>query len=48
VSILGNVILTALIMERFHLPVPVANAISVSALSILNYAVANRWIFAHR
>jgi putative flippase GtrA len=48
VSILGNVILTALIMERFHLPVPVANAVSVSALSILNYAVANRWIFAHR
>jgi putative flippase GtrA len=48
VSIVGNVMLTALLVECLHVVPAVANALAVPVLSIVNYAVASRWIFASR
>jgi putative flippase GtrA len=48
VSIVGNVMLTALLVECLHVVPAVANALAVPVLSTVNYAVASRWIFASR
>jgi dolichol-phosphate mannosyltransferase len=48
VSIAGNVILTALLVGFLHVAPVVATALAVTALSIVNYTVARRWIFASR
>jgi putative flippase GtrA len=48
VSIVGNVMLTALLVECLHVVPAVANALAVPVLSIVNYAIASRWIFASR
>jgi putative flippase GtrA len=46
VSVVGNVVLTGLAVECLHIPAAIANAAAVSLLSALNYATANRWVFA--
>jgi dolichol-phosphate mannosyltransferase len=48
VSITGNVILTALLVELLHVVPAVANALAVAVLSIVNYTVASRWVFLSR
>jgi dolichol-phosphate mannosyltransferase len=45
VSITGNVILTASLVEFLHVVPAVANALAVAVLSIVNYTVASRWVF---
>jgi putative flippase GtrA len=46
ISILGNLVLTAVMVELFHIPPVVANTFAVLTLSLLNYRVVNRWVFA--
>jgi putative flippase GtrA len=45
-SLLGNVFLTAIYAGSFGLPAPVANALAVASLSVANFFVADRWVFA--
>lgn len=46
VSIAGNVALTAAFVAAFSWPVLVANTAAVALLSLVNFALADRWIFA--
>jgi len=46
ISIAGNVALMALLVAHLHLPLVPANALTVAALAAVNYAVADRWVFA--
>src|SRR5205085_2282585 len=45
VALVGNVVLTALYLARLHAPAVVANALAVGTLMIVNFFVADRWIF---
>jgi putative flippase GtrA len=45
-SLLGNVFFTAIYAGSFGLPTPVANALAVASLSVANFFVADRWVFA--
>jgi dolichol-phosphate mannosyltransferase len=45
VSIAGNVVLTALFVEAFGMPVLVANTLAVLTLTGINYEVADRFVF---
>ena len=45
VSILGNVLLTALTVHFLELPVLVATTLAGVTLSMVNYASASRWVF---
>jgi putative flippase GtrA len=45
VSLIGNVVLTAALVEAWHLPVVVANVVAVGAMSLANFLVADRWVF---
>lgn len=44
-SIAGNVIVTAALVELLHVPAIPANAIAVAVTSIINFTVADRWVF---
>jgi putative flippase GtrA len=44
-SILGNVALTAIYRELTGCPVLVANALAVLTMTVVNFHVADRWIF---
>ena len=46
VSVLGNVVVTAVAIECLRVPAVIANTLAVSVLSILNYFAANRCVFA--
>ena len=46
VSVLGNVLVTALAIEYLRLPPLMANALAVTILCCVNYAAARSWIFA--
>ncbi len=45
VAIGGNVVLTALYLALLHSPAIVANTLAVATLTIVNFFVADRWIF---
>jgi putative flippase GtrA len=45
-SIAGNIIVTMLAVEAFHLPALAANAIAVAVTSVGNFMVADRWVFS--
>jgi putative flippase GtrA len=45
VSLASNVILTVLIRNWFGVPLLVANVIAVGITAILNFVVADRWVF---
>ncbi|MDR1989084.1 MAG: GtrA family protein [Acidobacteriaceae bacterium] len=45
-SVAGNVAVT-LALTRIGVPLLVANAVAVAAMSALNYAAADRWVFRH-
>jgi putative flippase GtrA len=45
-SIIGNVIVTGLFIRTLHLRIVAANAIAVVVMSAINFAVADRWVFA--
>ncbi|MGC4083588.1 MAG: GtrA family protein [Vicinamibacterales bacterium] len=46
ISIAGNVVVTALLVEWCGMPPLVANAAAVAVTSAANFAVADRWVFA--
>jgi putative flippase GtrA len=45
VSIVGNVVAAALAVEYLHMAAPIANTLAALLLSVLNFALANRWVF---
>src|SRR5437868_5772206 len=44
-SIGGNVVLMALLVRGFGMPVIAANVIAVGLLSAANFAISDRWVF---
>ena len=44
-SILGNLIVTGIVVELLHVTPVVANAVAVGVTSIANFIVADRWVF---
>ena len=46
VSLIGNVIVTTVLVETLHIPTVVANIGAVCATSVANFAVADRWVFS--
>ncbi len=46
VSLAGNVGITVALVEYLHLTVVLANACAAGTLSVLNFYVADRWVFA--
>jgi dolichol-phosphate mannosyltransferase len=46
VSLAGNVAITVFLAEWLHVPVVLANACAVGVLSVLNFLLADRWVFA--
>jgi putative flippase GtrA len=47
-SVIGNVIATTIAVERLRLPLIAANACAVAATSVVNFVLADRWVFARR
>jgi putative flippase GtrA len=45
-SLVGNVIVTALALKFFHLPILIANTTAVLATSLANFLVSDRWVFS--
>ena len=48
VSIAGNAVLMALLAGLLGLPAIPANALAVAAMSVANFVIADRWVFAVR
>jgi putative flippase GtrA len=48
VSIGGNLLLMALLVERGHLPALVSNLVSIAVCSVANFVVSDRWVFRDR
>src|SRR5881396_2818240 len=48
VSITGNAVLMALLAGLLGLPAIPANALAVAAMSVANFLIADRWVFAVR
>jgi putative flippase GtrA len=46
VSLLGNLLLMRLLVQRFHLPVVFANLVAIVCCSLLNFLLSHRWAFA--
>jgi putative flippase GtrA len=46
VSMLGNLILTRVLVHNAHLPLLVSNAAAILCCSIANFCLGNRWAFA--
>jgi putative flippase GtrA len=45
VSLAGNVAITVALVEWLHVPAAVANTFAVGVLTVLNFRLADRWIF---
>ena len=45
VSVVGQVLITGAVLELLPMPVAVANAIAVAVLGLVNFVVADRWVF---
>ena len=48
VSLAGNVAITVLLFEWLQVPVVLANACAVGVLSVVNFQLADRWVFRAR
>jgi putative flippase GtrA len=48
ISLLGNLLLMRLLVGQAHLPLLLANALSIASCSVLNYLVSDRWVFLPR
>jgi putative flippase GtrA len=48
VSMLGNLALMRILVQRVHLPLLVSNSIAILCCSILNFCLGDRWSFAPR
>jgi putative flippase GtrA len=46
VSIVGNLVLMKLFAGELHMPVLVANVIAIAICSLVNFCLADRWVFA--
>lgn len=46
VSMLGNLILTRVLVHNAHLPLLASNATAILCCSIANFCLSNRWAFA--
>jgi putative flippase GtrA len=46
VSMLGNLALMRLLVEAVHLPVLAANAVAIVTCSLINFCLADLWVFA--
>lgn len=44
-SVAGNVILTAAFVTLMPMPLVAANALAVAALGVVNFLLADRWVF---
>ena len=47
-SIVGNLLCMLVFVELLGIPVLAANAVAVTAMSLANFVVADRWVFARR
>lgn len=47
VSIVGNVVLMRLLVGKSHVPLLPANAIAITICAMLNFLLADRWVFHH-
>jgi putative flippase GtrA len=45
VSIVGNVAITVALVEFLHVPATVANTCAVAVLTVLNFRLADQWVF---
>ncbi|HVP64041.1 MAG TPA: GtrA family protein [candidate division Zixibacteria bacterium] len=45
VSIIGNLVLMKLFAGELHIPVLVANMIAITICSLVNFCLADRWVF---
>ena len=48
VSVLGNLVITGALAALTSMPIVAANTIAVAMLGILNFLVADRWVFGVR
>lgn len=48
VSLVGNVVLMAVLAGRLRLPMLLANILSIVTCSITNFFLADRWVFGRR
>jgi putative flippase GtrA len=46
VSLVGNLALMRLLVQQAHLPVLGANVVAIACCSVVNFSVANSWVFA--
>ena len=46
VSLLGNLILMRILVQRAHLPVVAANLMAILCCSLINFRLSHRWAFA--
>lgn len=47
-ALLGNLVVTALLVEVFGLPVLPANLAAIACCSVLNYVASDLWVFRRR
>jgi putative flippase GtrA len=45
ISIIGNLIFMKILSGRLHLPIPLANLLSIAACSLFNFLIANNFVF---
>lgn len=45
VSVVGNLVVTAALVDGFGLPVVVANAVAIACCSLANFRFADLWVF---
>lgn len=46
ISLLGNLILMRLFVHSAHLPILIANAITIACCGLANFLLAHHWVFA--
>jgi putative flippase GtrA len=46
VSLVGNLVLMNLFAGKLYIPVLVANAVAITICSLVNFCLADRWVFA--
>jgi putative flippase GtrA len=48
VALAGNIFLTAIYCQLLHVPAVAANAMAVGTLAVVNFGIADRWVFRAR
>jgi putative flippase GtrA len=46
VSIVGNLLLMRVLVQKFHVPVLLANVVAIACCSVVNFGLGERWVFA--